>query len=293
VIGDGSPIECVVNVSEGRDLATINSLSEAGGGVLLDVHTDPDHHRCVLTLGGPAEAVEEAARRIAVIAVARIDIGSHAGVHPRIGALDVVPFVPLSPNAPSDSQWNEVLGARDRFARWAGDQLQLPCFLYGPERSLPEVRNAAFRSLVPDTGPPAPHPTAGASAVGCRPILIAYNVWITGSEGSGVDPGHALSVARTVAADLRSPTVRALGLAVGDGAQVSCNLIDPATVSIAGIYDAVAAGAEAQSCSVIRAELVGLVPTSALLAAPRHRWPELDLSEDRTIEGRIDAKVRS
>lgn len=291
MIGDGSPIECVVNVSEGRDPAIITALCEAGGPSVLDVHTDPDHHRSVVTLGGSAEAVEEATRRIATIAVARIDIRSHAGVHPRIGALDVVPFVPLAPTAPSDHQWSEVLGARDRFARWAGDQLQLPCFLYGPERSLPEVRRTAFRSLAPDTGPAAPHPTAGATAVGCRPVLVAYNVWITGAEGSGVDlgPEHVLSVARSLATRLRSPTVRTLGLAVGGGAQVSFNLIDPASVSIAGLYDAVAAGAEAHGCSVNRAELVGLVPASVLVTAPRQRWAELDLSDDRTIEGRMDA----
>ena len=205
--------------------------------------------------------------------------------------LDVVPFVALAPDASSDDSWTETLGARNRFARWAGDQLALPCFLYGPERSLPEVRRTAFRSLVPDTGPAEPHPTAGATAVGCRTVLVAYNVWITSAEGSGDDaePTHALAVARSLAGDLRSPTVRSLGLAVGHGAQVSFNLIDPASVSIAEVYDAVAAGAKVRGCSVVRAELVGLVPAGVLAAVPRHRWPELDLSEDRTIEGRIDS----
>jgi glutamate formiminotransferase len=290
VIGEGAPIECVVNVSEGRDAEIIASLREAGGSSILDVHTDPDHHRSVFTLGGSVDAVDDAVRCIAVVAVARIDIGSHAGVHPRIGALDVVPFVPLSPTTPSDHQWSEVLGARNRFAQWAGDELALPCFLYGPERSLPDVRKNAFVALAPDTGPGKPHPTAGATAVGCRPVLVAYNVWIA-ADGSGEEsgPAHALAVARSLATELRSPTVRTLGLAVGDGAQVSFNLIDPVSASIAEVYDAVAAGAEAHGCSVTRAELVGLVPTRLLLAAPRHRWPELDLAEDRTIEMRIDA----
>ncbi len=290
MIGERAPIECVVNVSEGRDAGLIASLRQAGGTSLLDVHTDPDHHRSVFTLGGSVEAVEDAVRRIASVAVARIDIGSHAGVHPRIGALDVVPFVPLPAAAPSAHQWSEVLGARDRFAQWAGDELALPCFLYGPERSLPEVRRTAFVSLAPDTGPGKPHPTAGATAVGCRPVLVAYNVWIA-ADGSRDEPGpaHALAVARSLATDLRSPTVRTLGFPIEDGAQVSFNLIDPASASIVGVYEAVAAGAEANGCSVTRAELVGLVPTSVLLAVPRHRWPELDLTDDRTIEGRIDA----
>lgn len=285
------PIECVVNVSEGRDLTIIDELREAGGAAVLDVHTDPDHHRSVVTLGGSVGAVEEAVRRIATTAVARLDIRSHAGVHPRIGVLDVVPFVPLPPATPSGRHWAEALGARDRFAHWAGDQLALPCFLYGPERSLPEVRKSAFHPLAPDTGPGQPHPTAGAAAVGCRPVLIAYNVWITDTGGSedGAGPAHALSVARSLAAEVRSPTVRALGLSVGDGAQVSCNLIDPVSASIADVYDAVAAGAHAQGCSVSRAELVGLVPAGVLAATPAHRWPELDLSDDRTIEGRIDS----
>ena len=179
--GGGSLAECVINISEGRDRAIIEAVPDAGGPVVLDVHSDPEHHRSVLTLGGTLEAVEASARDVVGAAVARIDLRSHAGVHPRLGAADVVPFVPLSGIADTLERDGrsarqasvrlrpDVLEARNRFATWAGTELQLPCFLYGPERSLPDVRRDAYTSLEPDTGPRRPHPTAGSAAVGARP----------------------------------------------------------------------------------------------------------------------------
>jgi glutamate formiminotransferase len=276
--------ECVVNISEGRDRVVIAAIAKAGGDGLLDLHEDADHHRSVLTLGGPLGEVEAAARSVAEAAVASIDLRSHAGVHPRLGAVDVVPFVPLGTGTTDADTFHEAHAARNRFAAWAGSALALPCFLYGPERTLPDIRRHAFVTLSPDTGPPTPHPTAGACAVGVRPVLVAYNVWI--ADG-GRKPSEVLSVARRLAASLRGPDVRSLGLPVSGGAQVSCNLLDPSTTSIAGLYDAVAVGAAARGCAVTRAELVGLVPEAALLAAPRDRWPELDLAEDRTVEFRM------
>lgn len=283
--------ECVVNISEGRDPNVIGAVARAGTAVLLDVHSDPDHHRSVLTLGGRLDAVELGARSVAAAAVAHIDLRTHTGVHPRLGALDVVPFVALPDRArPGPWQtdaWEAVVGARDSFARWAGAELGLPCFLYGPERSLPEVRRSAFASLQPAAGPAAPHPTAGAAAVGARPVLVAYNVWITGRSGDGSGPPQAVSAARSVAAQVRGPGVRSLGLPVGPGAQVSLNLVDTALAPLADVYDAVAAGVEALGCAVVRGELVGLCPADVVAAVPRHRWSELDLSEERTIEARL------
>ncbi|MGD0311117.1 MAG: glutamate formiminotransferase [Acidimicrobiales bacterium] len=275
--------ECVVNISEGRDPLVVRTIGDAAGPHLLDVHTDPEHNRSVLTLGGPLAAVEAAVRDVAVATVAAIDLRFHRGVHPRLGALDVVPFVPL-PSGGARGGLADAVAARDRFARWAGTTLELPCFFYGPERSLPEVRRTAFGSLPPDTGPPEAHPTAGASAVGARPPLIAYNVWISCAGGDGSVP---LAVARSLAASLRGPAVRSLGLPVAAGAQVSLNLIDPARAAIADRYDVVTEGARRQGCSVIRAELVGLLPDAALRAVPRSRWGELDLDEERTIEARM------
>ena len=292
---NGGPFaECVINISEGRDHQIIEAIGDAAGVALLDVHSDPDHHRSVLTVGGPLDVVEDAARRLVAVAVESIDLRSHAGIHPRLGSVDVVPFVPLPDTVgptPSRPLRPDVVGARDRFAKWAGDQLAVPCFLYGPERSLPEVRRSAFRTLQPDAGPRRPHPTAGATAVGARPVLVAFNVWLAGGDdrnGAG-DPDHALSVARSLAVELRNPSVRALGLPTRAGAQVSFNLLDPGSVSPAHLYDAVAIGAESRGCSVLRAELVGLLPATTLEQIPRHRWPELDLAAERTIESRMEA----
>ncbi|HEV3131639.1 MAG TPA: hypothetical protein VGY51_06730 [Acidimicrobiales bacterium] len=287
----GLVAECVINISDGRSRSTLEAVRHAGGTALLDVHSDAEHNRTVLTLGGPLAIVEDAARHVVATAIARIDLRSHAGIHPRLGAADVVPFVPLDGSGTTEQAWARVIEARDGFARWAGSDLELPCFLYGPERSLPEVRRSAFRSLAPDTGPERPHPTAGATAVGARPILVAYNVWIAADPGPDGPDGQpsAPAVARSLAGRLRSPAVRALGLEVGAGAQVSFNLIDLGAVSVVDVYDAVAAGAKSYGCSVLRAELVGLIPEVALRAAPRDRWAELDLGEDRTIESRLAA----
>ncbi|MBF6555054.1 MAG: glutamate formiminotransferase [Acidimicrobiales bacterium] len=284
--------ECVINISDGRSRSTIEALRGAAGTALLDVHSDAEHNRTVLTLGGPLAIVEDAARLVVATAVARIDLRSHAGIHPRLGAADVVPFVPLVESGTTEEDWARVIEARDSCARWAGSDLELPCFLYGPERSLPEVRRSAFRPLTPDTGPRRPHPTAGATAVGARPILVAYNVWIADGSSPDDPDAHpsAPAVARSLAGRLRSPAVRTLGLEVEAGAQVSFNLIDLGAVSVVDVYDAVAAGAESHGCSVLRAELVGLIPEVALRAVPRNRWAQLNLGEDRTIESRLAAR---
>jgi glutamate formiminotransferase/glutamate formiminotransferase/formiminotetrahydrofolate cyclodeaminase len=261
-------LECVVNVSEGRRADVIGEIGQRGGAHLLDVHTDPDHNRSVFTLAGHGTGLEDAVRALAAETVARVDLRTHTGVHPRIGVLDVVPFVPLGA-----ATLDDAIAARDRFSAWAGEVLALPCFRYGPERSLPEVRRGAFTSLAPDAGPAEPHPSAGACAVGAREVLVAYNVWLAGSD---------LPFARTVAATVRGPAIRALGLQVGTGVQVSMNLVAPEDVGPARAYDLVAAQAPVE-----RAELVGLVPASVLEAVPPHRWAELDLDEARTIEARL------
>lgn len=254
-----------MNVSEGRDRSAIGHIAGAGGVSLLDVHSDPDHNRSVLTLAGAG--VEDAARAVATEAVRWIDLRLHVGVHPRLGAVDVVPFVPLA-----GSSLDDAVAARQRFADWAGHQLGVPCFLYGPERTLPDVRRHAFTGLAPDTGPAVAHPTAGAMCVGARPVLVAYNVWLAERV--------PVSVARQIAKEIRSPGLRALGLDVGGRAQVSMNLIDPERLTPADAYDAVAARAP-----VDRAELVGLVPAAVLQAVPAERWPQLDLSPDKALPG--------
>jgi glutamate formiminotransferase len=274
-------LECVVNVSEGRDRTVIGAIAAAGSDAVLDVHRDPDHHRSVLTLAGPGPDLEEAVRAVARATLEHIDLRHHEGVHPRFGALDVVPFVPLGPGgrlSGSGGDLSPALGARDRFAVWAADELALPCFWYGPERSLPELRRDAFVRIPPDTGPPVPHPSAGACAVGARHALVAYNLWLTTSE---------VSVARAVARAIRGPGVRALGLALGTSTQVSCNLVDPFVVGPAPVYDSVRRLAAEAGTDVARAELVGLVPAAVVEAVPAARRRALDLDLERTIEGRL------
>lgn len=264
-------LECVVNISEGRDPELIARIGQAAGSWLLDVHSDPHHHRSVFTVVGV-----DASRAVTSAAIAELDLRGHDGVHPRLGVVDVVPFVALRGSTEADA-----LLARDRFATWLADAHGVPCFLYGPERSLPEVRREAFRSLAPDAGPGTPHPTAGATAVGSRGLLVAYNVWVSGAEPA---------LASRIAAAVRGAGVRALGLRVGDRLQVSMNLIDPTAVGPAAAYDRVSTASAELGATVLGAELVGLMPRAVLNAVPTSRWGELDLSAARTIEGRIDAQ---
>jgi glutamate formiminotransferase len=275
-------LECVVNISEGRDHRVVAELAEAAGVCLLDLHTDPDHNRSVLTLAGPG--VEEAARAVSALAVARIDLRHHTGVHPRLGTLDVVPFVPLQADgspATTEDALAEALGARSRFATWAAEALGLPCFVYGPERSLPEVRRRAFVDLSPDSGPDHRHPTAGSCAVGARPVLVAYNIWLRTAD---------VGLARALAAAVRGPQLRALGLTAGGATQVSCNLVAPVLLGPAQAYDAVKAVADARGVPVERAELVGLAPRAVVEAVPAGRRQMLDLDLERTIEARLAAR---
>jgi glutamate formiminotransferase / 5-formyltetrahydrofolate cyclo-ligase len=273
-------LECVVNVSEGCDEATLASLAGAAGERLLDVHSDCDHHRSVFTLAGEDDAVQAGARDLARAAVGLIDLRAHEGAHPRFGAIDVVPWVALEgwPLRDVEAAYGRscdqrAVAARDAFASWASAELSLPAFLYGPERSLPDVRRGAWRDLPPDFGPPAPHETAGAVAVGCRPLLVAYNLWLVETD---------VEKARSVARAIRSPYVRALAFVLGRHVQVSCNLLRPLLVGPVEVWDLVA-----KQAAIAKAELVGLVPEAVLMATPRQRWQQLDLAPDRTIESRL------
>jgi glutamate formiminotransferase len=270
----------VVNISEGRDLETIGAVTAAGGRCVLDIHTDADHNRMVLTMAGGD--LEEAVREVARTTVQLVDLRRHRGVHPRLGALDVVPFTPLDYDGNpvgGEGDLSGAVAARDRFALWAGRDLALPCFAYGPERSLPEVRKRAFRGLDPDRGPALPHRTAGACAVGARFALVAYNVWLSTGD---------VDVARSIAAALRRRAVRALGLSTAGVTQVSCNLVDPMSVGPAEVYDDVDRLARAAGIWVTRAELVGLAPARVVEEAPRVRWRQLDLDPERTVEARLE-----
>lgn len=258
-------LECVVNVSEGSNPITLGHLTDRVTSSLLDLHTDPIHNRSVFTLAG--DAVEQAARELALGAVELLDIGSHRGVHPRLGVVDVVPFVPLS----ASPDLTEALAARGRFVDWFTG-MGVPCFEYGPEISLPAVRRRAWIDLTPTRGPSQPHATAGACCVGARTYLVAYNVWLR--EGP--------STARAIAREVRSAHLRSLGLDMAGKGQVAFNLVSPLEAGPELAYDLVKERAE-----VDRAELVGLIPRAVLERVPASRWAELDLDPSRTIEARL------
>ena len=225
-------------------------------------------------LGGGAQLIDdvlELARR----SVEHIDLGSHHGVHPRLGAIDVVPFVPLGSATIEDAE-----DLRDHAASRLAQELGLPCFLYGPDvddvgRTLPEIRRRAFDDLGPDVGPAIPRHHAGAVAVGARLPLVAWNVWIEGLD---------LATTRAIAASARSKGVRTLGLQVGDATQVSCNLIDPVDETPAMVIDRCRPAIERAGGTIARTELVGLAPLACLEAVGPDRLEETDLSEERTIE---------
>jgi glutamate formiminotransferase / 5-formyltetrahydrofolate cyclo-ligase len=276
VEADEPLMECVVNLSEGCDPAALVALSAAAGRCLLDRHSDCDHHRSVFTLAGGENAVMGAAQELARAAVKVLDLRSHSGAHPRFGVVDVVPWVALEGWPLRDAEGagaERARRARDLFAQWAATELGLPVFLYGPGRSLPEVRREAWRTTLPDFGPPEPHTTAGSVAVGARGLMVAYNLWLAEAD---------LAKARAVATAVRSDEVRALAFALSNRVQVSCNLVRPLLVGPAQVWDAVAS-----LTPVAGAELVGLVPQTVLDATPKWRWEELDLAADRTIEMRI------
>ncbi|MGH9149819.1 MAG: glutamate formimidoyltransferase, partial [Acidimicrobiales bacterium] len=199
-----------------------------------------------------------------------LDLRAHAGAHPRLGVVDVVPFTPWAPATMADA-----VAARDRFAAWAAAELGVPCFLYGPERQLPDIRRHAFTRVLPDVGPGQPHPRAGVMCVGARPPLVAYNLWLDGASAG---------TARAIARQVRRPGVRALGLDLGGQAQVSCNLTDPDRTGPELVYDAVGALAR-----IARAELVGLLPATVLERVDPARWAALGLSPSRTVEARLHA----
>jgi glutamate formiminotransferase len=277
-------LECVPNVSEGRDETVVATLADACGASLLDVHRDADHHRSVFTLAGPGPRDATAAVRALARAVAEhVDLLDHRGVHPRFGALDVVPFVAL------DEPGSVAVDAARGFADWIAAELGIPVFLYDdadPEgRSLPDARRTAFDARAPDRGPAAPHPRLGAVAVGARPPLVAVNCWLDAGD---------VAVARGVAAAVRErdgglPGVRALGLALPGAAatQVSMNLVDLDATGLEAACTEVRRRAEAAATRVTRVEVVGLVPAAELARCRQAFLDWAALGPDITIESRL------
>lgn len=298
-------IECVPNFSEGRDQKIVHALIDAvastAGVVLLDHSMDADHHRSVLTFCGDPDAIIEAAFRAVRIATQLIDLRTHAGVHPRIGATDVVPLIPLKGTTMQDCiQLAKRLGER------VGRELEVPVFLY--ERAagradhvpLEAVRRGGLDGLafrmesdpgwIPDFGPPRLHPSAGAIAIGARPPLIAYNVNLR-----SVEVGQAQSIARAVRHSSGGlPSVKAIGVALSSRGmvQVAMNLTDYLVTPILTAFQRVKAEAAKRGIEVAGSELVGLVPQAALSQAAAaslqlDRFDSRQVLETRIVEAML------
>jgi glutamate formiminotransferase len=288
------PLEAVPNFSEGRDRATIDAIGEAlsGHARLLDVHSDPDHNRSVFTLVGSDGEVVEALLAGIACARDRIDLRTHEGAHPRIGAADVVPVVPLR-----REDMGRAREAASSLARRIGDELSLPVFLYGelaPGRGPAFFREGGTDGLArrlssgelrADFGPAALHPSAGGVIVGARKPLIAFNVDLRG--GSVED-------ARAIAAVVRErdggfPGVRALGLDLpGAGRiQVSMNVEDWEAAALHEIVARIEAEAAERGVEVAGSELVGLMPAGAAAAAAGAMLRIEAFDASRLIETRL------
>jgi len=298
----GPLVECVPNVSEGRDEAKIEELAAAIRSVegvrLLDRHTDPDHNRTVFTLAGAPEAVVEAGVRLASKAAELIDLNRHRGVHPRIGALDVLPFVPLRGISLEECA-RLAVRASERIWR----EHRIPVYLYGaaarrPERRrLAEIRRGGFEALrgvaardpekAPDIGGPGLHPTAGATAAGARKVMIAYNVLL-----DTPDVAVAERIARRIRASSGGlPHVQAMGVYLPHRglAQVSMNLTDYEATPLHEVFLAVAREAEREGVGVHSSEIVGLIPRRALEMASGVDLKWENLNPEAVLEERLMA----
>ena len=270
-------LECVINISEGRDSSRIAAFEVAAGHSLRDRHSDADHHRSVFTLINPPTELVRDVRSLLRTALDELDLRSHDGVHPRRGVVDVVPFVPLAVES-----WDAAVNLRDQTALWLAEEMGVSVFLYGPladgtQRTLPEIRRRAFSDLLPDFGPSVPSERSGSTSVGARPLLLAWNLWLRGVD---------LATARSLARALRASDLRAMGWSVGTTTQLSCNLIDVHTARPGEIYDRVLELLP-QGGAIVRAELVGLAPRSVLEHEDPDRWEQLGLSSSVTIESRL------
>jgi glutamate formiminotransferase / formiminotetrahydrofolate cyclodeaminase len=291
-------VECVPNFSEGRDETTIAALRGAITGVpgvrLLDVQRDPAHHRSVFTFVAPPDAALEAAFRAARVARERIDLTKHQGEHPRMGATDVVPFVPVR-----DISMEQCVALAKRLGERVGKELDIPVYLYAnaatrPERErLPDVRKGEFEGLKdligkdaardPDFGPQRIHPTAGATAVGARAFLVAYNIYLDTAD---------VAIAKDIAKKIRTssgglPGVQASGFDVGGKAQVSMNLLDVDVTPPARVFAAVQEEARSRGVGILKSELVGLVPERAVWGAAEQHLKLSDPVAAHLLEGKI------
>jgi glutamate formiminotransferase / 5-formyltetrahydrofolate cyclo-ligase len=292
-------VECVPNFSEGRRPEVIAAIRDAAAAVpgvtVLDLHADPTHNRMVLTFVGAPEAVSEAAFRAAEQAARSIDMTVQSGEHPRIGATDVIPFVPVS-----GITMDACVELANAVGRRLGDELGIPVYLYAraarrPERvRLPDVRRGQYEGLrdsietdpdrAPDFGP-ARIGTAGATAVGARPFLVAYNVNLATSD---------LALAKRIARNIREssgglPAVQALGMTTENPGvvQVSMNLLDTAVTPMHVVFETVRSQASVDGVEVVESEIVGLLPLDAIVATTKAHVRARQLDASQIVEARL------
>ena len=298
-------VECVPNFSEGRRPEVVTAIRDAIAGIdgvaILDVSSDQSHNRTVITFVAPVGGAVDAAFAGIRVARERIDLNHHTGEHPRMGATDVVPFIPLEGTTMEDC----IVLARTLGGR-VGRELEIPVFLYEraatrPEReNLADVRRGEFEGIrdelaagaanrVPDFGPKRIHATAGAVAIGARPFLVAYNVYL--------GPASNLGVAKAVAKAVRGSSgglryIKGLGLEVDGQAQVSMNLVDTEKTPLYRAYDMVKMEAEAQGVSPTWSEIVGLVPEKALFETAARHIQLRDFKPEMVLENKVRNAVQ-
>ena len=293
-------VECVPNFSEGRRKEVVDAIAQAIASVpgvrVLDRQMDADHNRSVITFVGDRTAVAQAAFRGAQKAVELIDMSMHHGEHPRVGALDVLPFVPIAGVTMDDC----VALARSVGKRIA-DELQVPVYLYQAaatrldRRALPDVRRGEYEGLkteietnpdrTPDFGPRRLHPTAGACIVGARPVLIAWNVNLRTAD---------IRVAKRIAKAIREsdgglPAVRAKGFELADRGlvQVSMNMVDYRKTSLVQAFEAIRSRAAKEGVEIAESEIVGLVPLDALVDGATQYFKLARFHREQILETRL------
>ena len=295
-------IECVPNVSEGRRRDVVDAMASAirrvEGVTLLDYSSDPSHHRSVFTFVGDAPSLEHACLALFDRAITDIDLRTHRGEHPRLGAVDVVPFVPIQGVAMHDC----VALAR-KVAAAVAERFRIPIYLYeeassNPARkNLEDIRRGEFEGLsakmagagwAPDFGPPAPHPSAGASVIGARMPLIAYNINLATDR---------LDVAKQIAATIRQssggfPFVKAMGIKLEDRGivQVSINLTNYEKTPIFRVFEVVKREADRLGVTVLESQIVGLVASAALTKAAAYYLELKGFSADQILEEKLKMK---
>jgi glutamate formiminotransferase len=292
-------IECVPNVSEGRrpDVvdAIVRTIRSVNGVRVLDASSDPAHNRSVLTLVGAAAPLKAAVLALVAAAIDRIDLRTHTGGHPRLGAVDVVPFVPLEGVTMAEC----VALARETAADVAS-RFEVPVFLYEEaamttaRRNLEDIRRGEFEGLAekmqspewaPDFGPRRPHPSAGAIVMGARMPLIAFNINLATDR---------LDVAKKIASAIRQSSggfrwVKAMGIALADRGivQVSINLTNFEKTPMYRVFDAVRKEAERDGVEVLESEIIGLTPQAALVSSAEHYLQLARFSSDQILENRL------